>query len=232
MLASGRVISVIVPIRDEPAERVDAFARVAQEAELIVADRGSGSALGEALRRCGARILEAPGESRGARLARAARGARGDILLFLHADSRPPREATRLVEAAVADGAGAGCFLLGYDRPGAAYRWIAAWANLRTRILRLPYGDQGLFCTRAAYERAGGFRDLPICDDLDFVRRLRREPGFRVIPERCVTSARRYEGRAFRQVMTNWRVLAGYFLGVPGETLERWYRGARTVRPS
>jgi hypothetical protein len=103
-------------------------------------------------------------------------------------------------------------------------RWIAWWGNLRSRLLRLPFGDQGIFCRRDAYEKAGGFRDWPVCDDVDLVRRLRRTGRFEVRREKTETSPRRYRSRgALRQVLTNWKVLAGYYLGVPPETLARWY---------
>ena len=72
----------------------------------------------------------------------------------------------------------------------------------------------------------GGFRDLPVCDDVDLVRRLRKSGAFVVRPEKTVTSPRRYrEVGTLRQVLRTWRVLAGYYAGVPPETLSRWYEG-------
>jgi uncharacterized protein len=101
---------------------------------------------------------------------------------------------------------------------------VAWWANRRSRWLRLPFGDQGIFCRRDAYERAGGIRDLPVCDDLDLVRRLRRVGPFVIRPEAMVTSARGYRRHGtVRQVLRVWRVAAGYFLGVSPARLQRWY---------
>lgn len=106
-------------------------------------------------------------------------------------------------------------------------RRVAWWANRRSRLFRLPFGDQGIFCRREAYERAGGFRDLAICDDVDFVRRLRRVAKFVVRPEETVTSSRRYLARgATRQVLRNWIVLAAYFAGVSPARLARFYERA------
>ncbi|MGH9443908.1 MAG: TIGR04283 family arsenosugar biosynthesis glycosyltransferase, partial [Thermoanaerobaculia bacterium] len=130
-----------------------------------------------------------------------------------------------LVEGAVREGAAWGSFRLAYDDPRRSFRWIAWWANLRTRLFRLPFGDQGIFCTREAYESAGAYPGIPICDDLAFARRLGKVRGFRLLPAACVTSARAYRGRTLRQMLTNWRVMAGYFLGVEPERLEKWYRG-------
>ena len=200
------MISVIVPVKDEPPEALEALAELAEkpEAELIVADGAQGP--------------------RGACLARAAARARGNILFFVHADSRPPEGALEIIQSAISGGAAAGVFSLGYDWPDRRMRWIAWWANARTRLLGLPFGDQGIFCRREAYERAGGFRDLPVCDDLDLVRRLRRAGGFVVRPERMTTSAQRYRQRgALRQVLRVWMVGAGYFLGVPPDRLARFY---------
>jgi hypothetical protein len=202
------MISVIVPFQDEPPEPsafLDGTAFPA-EAELVLEDCSSGT--------------------RGAGLARAAGRARGDILLFLHADSRLPEGALDIVRREIEHGAAAGAFSLAYAEADFRMRWIAWWANRRSRILRLPFGDQGIFCRRDAYESAGGFRDLPVCDDLDLVLRLRRAGRFVVRPETTTTSARRYRQRgALRQVFRVWRVVAGYFAGVDPARLRRWYEG-------
>ena len=210
------MISVIVPVQTEPRETAASVcASVAEWAPPEDAE-----------------ILIAPDETgcRGAALARAAARSRGEILFFVHADSRPPAGALGLILRTVAAGAAAGAFSLGYASGDAAgedarMRWIAWWANLRSRLLRLPYGDQGIFCRRDAYERSGGFRDLPVCDDLDLVRRLRRTGRFVILPEVMRTSPRKYRAGALRQVLRVWRVAAGYFLGVSPERLSRWYSG-------
>lgn len=225
LLASDAVISVIVPVRDESPAVASRFARFAADSdtEVVVADGGSDPATIEAFRRIGARVLTGPGR-RGARLHEAAGAARGNFLFFVHADSKPPAGALESVRQALSNGAAGGAFSLAYEDAGPAMRWIAAWANLRSRLLRLPFGDQGIFCRRDAYERSGGFRDLAVCDDLDFVLRLRRAGRFRVLREKTETSPRRYRSRgALAQVLVNWRVLAGFFAGVAPEKLERWY---------
>lgn len=217
---------MIVPLRNESADaagRFAAFARI-EDCELLITDGGGGDpAVAKAFRALGARLLRDSG-SRGARLARAAAQARGDVLFFLHADSRPPESALSIIRETIQAGADAGAFSLAYEESGPGMRWIAWWANVRSRLGRLPLGDQGIFCRRDAYERAGGFRDLPVCDDLDLVRRLRAAGRFVVRPEKTVTSARRYRdvGRA-RQVFRVWTVMLGYFAGVPAEKLARWY---------
>jgi rSAM/selenodomain-associated transferase 2 len=222
------VISVIVPLKGEAPACAERFRSLAgdPDAELLVADGGSSAETREAFRRTGARVLSSFG-SRGARLHAAAAEARGEIFLFVHSDSSVPEHALELVREAVEGGATAGAFSLGYEDGTRGLRWIAAWANLRSRWLKMPFGDQGIFCRREVYRRSGGFRDLPICDDVDFVRRLKRVGAFAILPEKTVTSPRRYrEHGNLRQVLRNWCVLAGYFAGVPPETLHRWYNGS------
>jgi len=221
------MISIIIPIKDESPEIAERFRpfSIAGETEILLADRGDCPETTRAFERLGARIVSGPG-SRGLRLDRAAREARGDVLFFVHADSRPPENALSAIAETLATGAVGGAFSLAYENQTAAMAWIAWWANLRSRRLGLPFGDQGLFFRREAYAVSGGFRDLPVCDDVDIVRRLKRVGRLSVRPEKTVTSPRRYrETGAVRQVLRNWRVLAGYFAGVSPEKLERWYRG-------
>jgi rSAM/selenodomain-associated transferase 2 len=221
------MISVIIPVKGEGPEVAAAFSRFCRspEVELVVADGGVDEAVRERLRAAGVRLLCGDG-TRGSRLARAAEEARGDILFFLHADSRPPEDALTIIQRAIDEGAEGGAFSLAYDASGPALRWIAWWANRRSRLARLPFGDQGIFCRRAAYEKSGGFRDLPVCDDLDLVLRLRKSGRFVIRPEKTITSPRRYrESGALRQMLRNWRVMAGYFVGVRPEILSRWYEG-------
>jgi GT2 family glycosyltransferase len=199
------MISVVVPLKDEPPAALEALQRLAASsgAELLVAS-GAGT--------------------RGARLAEAAGRARGDSLLFVHADSRPPERALALIHDCLSRGAAAGAFSLRYEPEDARMRWIAWWANRRARLFGVVFGDQGIFCRRDAYLAAGGFRDLPVCEDIDLVRRLRRVGPFVILPEATATSPRRYRERgALRQVLRVWKVLAGYYLGVRPATLADWY---------
>lgn len=204
------------------AERFRPFL-IPGQTEILVAGGGDCPETFLAFEAVGAEIVRGAG-SRGLRLHRAAQQARGEILFFVHADSRPPDNALAAIRNCLEAGAPAGAFSLAYEDATPALRWIAWWANLRSRLLGLPFGDQGLFCRRDVYERAGGYRDLVICDDVDIVRRLKRAGPFSVLPEKTVTSPRRYRERgALRQVLRNWRVLLGYFLGVSSDRLERWY---------
>ncbi|HEY6930349.1 MAG TPA: TIGR04283 family arsenosugar biosynthesis glycosyltransferase [Thermoanaerobaculia bacterium] len=219
------MISVIVPIKNERPQAAERFRALAAspDVELLVADAGDDAETTRAFEAIGARTVAGP-RCRGARLAAAAAAARGDMLLFVHADSELPSNAAAAVAETLSNGTAAGAFRLGYRDAGLSMRWIAWWANQRSRLLGLPFGDQGIFCRREVYERTGGFRSLPVCDDLDLVRRLRRGGRMVIRRETTFTSPRRYRARGtLRQVLRNWRVLAGYFLGVYPDKLERWY---------
>jgi rSAM/selenodomain-associated transferase 2 len=232
-LAFGLSVSILIPVHREPPSAADKLRNVSLEGgEILVADAGESPETAAAYAAAGARVLSSPG-TRGARLHRAAAGASGRILFFLHADSTPPENALALIRRAVAGGAAAGAFSLAYEGGGPAMAAVAAWANARSRLLRLPFGDQGIFCRREAYERAGGYPDLSLCDDLDFVRRLRRAGSFRVLPERTVTSPRRYlENGVLRQAWRSLAVQLGYLAGVSPPILERWYGNERRSNPS
>jgi glycosyltransferase involved in cell wall biosynthesis len=226
-------VSLIVPLRNEAPEVAAALVEIALGGfdELIVVDSSAFPVVAGEDVPLPIRWIAGSG-TRGACLAKAVSQARGDVFFFLHADSRPPGNAVEIVREALARGASSGAFSLAYAGGGWRMRWVAAWANLRSRFLRLPFGDQGLFCLREAYQSAGGFRDMAVCEDVDLVRRLRRTGHFVVRPEVVTTSARRYQDRGvFRQVLRVWVVLGGYLLGVSPERLGRLYYGG-AVRPS
>ena len=227
-------VSMIVPVRNETPDVLAALTDLALGGfcELIIVDSGRAPVVASATAPLRIRRIASAG-SRGACLARAVSEARGDVFFFLHADSRPPGNAVEIIREALAQGAFSGSFSLAYAEAGLRMRWVAAWANLRSRFLRLPFGDQGIFCRREAYQSAGGFRDMAVCEDVDLVRRLRRAGRFVVRPEVTTTSASRYQDRGvFRQVLRVWIVLGGYFLGVSPERLGRLYYGdpARAMR--
>lgn len=152
---------------------------------------------------------------RGAQLRAGAELATTSTLLFLHADTALPEPGIAYVTTALATGAHWGAFSLGIDAPGLGYRLLERLVDLRCRLFRLPYGDQALFITRAAYDACGGFSNLPLMEDVDLVRRLNRA-GFHfcLIPHRVRTSARRWQRdgivpRSFRNLVLLFRFLRG-----------------------
>lgn len=221
--------SVIVPVLDEE-ECIAGALRSAREAfgpgvELLVVDGGSRDRTREIARRL-ARVIEAnPG--RGRQLATGARAAGGEILVFLHADTRLPSDAAApLRRLLAAPGVAGGCFRFALQPAPGSSRWrgLEAGIRLRTRLFRTATGDQVLFATREAYRESGGYPPWPLFEDVEFVRRLKRVGSFRVLPLEARTSRRRWERAGFwRTVGTHWLLRAAYAAGVAPHRLARWY---------
>jgi rSAM/selenodomain-associated transferase 2 len=191
--------------------------------EVVLADGGSADAISEIADATGARLVRAP-RGRGAQLAAGARAARGEWLLFLHADTVLAPGWADAVRRHIAAGPDrAGYFRLAFDSQAAMARVTAGWANLRARAFRLPYGDQGLLIARALYDRVGGYPEIPLMEDVAIARRL----GRRLVPlgAVAVTSADRYVGEGWaRRGARNLATLALWSAGVPPDRLAERYR--------
>ncbi len=222
-------ISVILPALNEAGGIARVVARAAEGAhEVIVADGGSDDATVEVARGAGARVLRsAPG--RALQMNAGARAASGDILLFLHADTLLPPGYDRVVRRTLRlPSAAAGAFSLGMDVDTPGLRWVAAWANWRSRILGWPYGDQGLFLRREVFFRVGPYPETPILEDVGLVRRLRRKGRVVTAAPAVATSARRWlRLGVLRTTATNQLILVAGLLGASPDTLSRWYRKVR-----
>jgi rSAM/selenodomain-associated transferase 2 len=215
-------VSVVIPALNEEELVAAAVRSVRDHAEVLVVDGGSADGTRAAAVAAGAEVvLTAPG--RGAQMAAGARAARGEWLVFLHADTRLEPGWADALQALPAPVVG-GAFRFALDPPRRSYRWLEAGVALRCRLFRLPYGDQGLFARRAAYEAIGGFRPLPLMEDVDFVRRLRRAGPLAFPGVRAFTSARRFERRgAAATSLGNLGLLALYAAGCDPGRLARLY---------
>jgi len=193
--------------------------------EIVVVDAESGDGTATLAARRGARVLAAP-RGRGTQLAAGAAAATGDWMLFLHADTRPAPGWRAAIEKFAGDAGNmsrAGYLRLVLDDPSNAARRIEWWATWRARSLGLPYGDQGLLLSRSFYNALGGYRALPLMEDVDLVRRIGRQ-RLAALPVAAVTSADRYRrdgwwARPFRNLLC----LLLYFLGAPLRWIERFY---------
>lgn len=193
--------------------------------ELVISDGGSKDRTREIARELGARFVSGPA-GRGGQIARGVEAAKAPWVLILHADTHLApdwTEAVRLHMASHPDKAG--WFRLAFRSPGVAPRLVAAGANLRSRFLSLPYGDQGLFCTKALLAEIGGVPEIPLMEDVALARRLKRR--LRRLPATAMTSADRYQRDGWvRRTLRNLTTLSRYFLGASPEALAKSY--ART----
>lgn len=191
--------------------------------ELIVTDGGSDDNTLAVAREAGARIVTGPA-SRGGQLRRGAAAAAGRWLLVLHADTvLEPGWSSVAADHIEKGGLAPAAFRLSFRARGLRPAWVAGWANLRSRAFGLPYGDQGLLVPRAAYERAGGFPDIPLMEDVALVRALPRRPV--LLPAVAATGAERYiAGGWFRRGGRNLWTLTRYLTGADPERLARGYQ--------
>ena len=222
-------MSAVIPTWCERGAIAGAVATAARVAdEVIVADAGSPDDTAAIARAAGARVVDAP-RGRGRQLATGAAAARGDVLLFVHADARLPPAARAAIERALADPeVGGGNFRLRFEPATAWARLFSRADDLRRRWLRIYYGDSGLFVRRAVYDALGGYRPLPILEDHDLARRLERATRTVYLREvAIVASARRFEGAPVR-TLAIWAAIQGLAsAGVAPERLARLYADLR-----
>lgn len=221
-------ISVIIPALNERPNIARTVERVlsAGVLEVIVVDGGSLDGTAEAAEAAGARVLRsAPG--RGVQQNLGARAARGNVLVFLHADTRLPDDFPEKVVATLArPGISGGAFRFRLDEPGWTMRWVEWMVQQRCRWRQTPYGDQGLFTTAETFWAIGGFPETPLLEDYELVRRLRRVGRITEADGDAVTSARRWRRLGLvRATWSNNLCLIAYWLNVSPDRIARW-RGA------
>lgn len=220
------MLSVVIPaLNAAPVLAATLRAVDGVDTEIVVADGGSDDPTIDVARASGARVVAAP-RGRGRQLAAGAAAATGDWLLFLHADTRLSdgwRPAATEFMAAGGSTAAAAYFLLAFDETSRPARRTARLANWRARVLGLPYGDQGLLIARSLYDGLGGYRALPLMEDVDLVRRIGRR-RLTALGATATTSAARYRRDGWsRRSARNLFCLGLYFLGVPTERIARIY---------
>jgi rSAM/selenodomain-associated transferase 2 len=219
-------LTVVIPALDEADQITGAVASAgAAGCEIIVVDGGSRDGTPGRAAAAGARVVaSAPGRAR--QLAAGARLAKGDTILFLHADTRLPAGWENGVRSALADpGIVGGAFRLRFEPRSPALRLIEWGTRLRVALLRMPYGDQALFVRRAVLESLGGIPQVAILEDLDLVRALKRRGRIACLAFPVTTSARRYRSTGvLRTMLRNWAAVVGWRLGLPRERIAAWVR--------
>lgn len=225
--ADARQISIIIPALNEAKTIAKTLSplKSGTRLEVIVADGGSRDDTVRLAREQGAKVIRSrPGKA--AQMNAGAAAAGGDILLFLHADTLLPGEySDHIFTALNRSGVAAGAFRLKINSSAAVIRIIEYAANLRSRLLGLPYGDQALFMKKALFEDIGGFADMPIMEDFILVRRLKRKGKIVIVPAAVVTSPRRWLHLGIIKTwLINQLIIIAYYMGTSPESLTRLYR--------
>ncbi len=210
-------ISIIIPTLNEE-ENIEACLASTEGPSLverIVVDGGSRDRTVEIARSCGARVISSP-RGRGRQMNAGARIASGNLLLFLHADTRLPASYAETVRAALSlPGIAAGAFEFRLDATSPSLRFIERVANWRSRRLQLPYGDQVIFLRSSQFHAVGGFPETTIMEDYEFIMGLKKFGRIYTAPYPATTSARRWKKLGvWRATLLNEAVVIAYYLGV------------------
>lgn len=222
-------LSIVVPALNEAGvigDTLQALAPLrAQGCEVIVVDGGSRDATVALAQAWADRVLAAP-RGRASQMNAGAAAARGDVLLFLHADTRLPADAHRQIETGMArTGRRWGRFDVRLSGVHPLLRVVERLMNLRSRLSGIATGDQAMFVERRLFLEVGAFPDQPLMEDVELSKRLKRHGRPLCLRVPVVTSSRRWEeGGIVRTILLMWALRAAYALGVPAERLARRYR--------
>ena len=216
------MLSVVIPTLNAAAHLPACLERMKAADEIVVVDGGSADTTAAIASEAGARLLVAP-KGRGSQLRAGGQAARGDWLLFLHADTLPGRRWREAVAAHVAGSGKAACFRFRLADRAWQARAVERAVAARVAWLGLPYGDQGLLIPRRLYDEVGGYRPLPLMEDVDLVRRIGRR-RLAVLDEAAWTSAERWRRDGWlRRPARNLFCLGLYAFGLPPERIARFH---------
>lgn len=220
-------ISIIIPVLNEASNIFSAIActQPSTNIEVIVVDGGSQDDTNKIAESLNVTIISSP-PGRAVQMNKGAMLANGDILLFVHADTRLPPGYDVMIRTNIQKtGTVAGAFALRIDAEVASLRLVEWSVNMRSRFWQMPYGDQAIFLTKDTFNKIGNFPELPFMEDFEIMRRLKRIGRITIIPVPVVTSARRWLQKGiWKTTLINQIVIIAYLLGVPPQQLVRWYR--------
>jgi rSAM/selenodomain-associated transferase 2 len=226
--------SIVIPVYREAGRINDSLDRLmrisgAADTEIIVVDGEPGKSTLAAIKTPAVRKIASP-KGRGIQLNTGAREAAGAILIFLHADARLPPNALEIIDRTMISGDPvAGAFDLGIDSDRFTFRVIEKIASLRSRLTRIPYGDQAVFIRRDYFRSLGGFKEIPIMEDVELMQRIKKRGGeIHILKDKVQTSARRWEKEGILYgTLRNWLLVCLYYAGVRPERLARFYASHR-----
>lgn len=235
------LISVVIPTLNEASNLATTLENVVdrcsapQRCEIILVDGGStdttisvAQKCTPALEECGLNLhIFCSTRGRARQMNYGAEHARGDILVFLHADTLLPHHFDKRIRTTLkSEHLTLGAFSLMTDRDTPGMKWICWWANMRSRLFTLPYGDQAMFIRGHDFVRVQKFPPLEIMEDFALVRQVKRHKGeIHILPDAVFTSARRWRKRGYLfTTLCNQIMILGYYLRIPTRILARWYR--------
>ena len=222
------MISIIIPVLNEEAHLGSCIEAVRQNdasCEIIIVDGGSFDRtieIAESFQ--GVKVMKTP-KGRGLQMNAGAFSAAGDILLFLHADTTLEDGWGRAIASAVKDSSLAGgAFTFAIKNPAKKYRAVEQWVKFRCLLFRLPYGDQAIFVKREVFQKLGGYKNIPLMEDVDLVERMKRLGRIVILETRALTSERRWgrKGLIYTAVLNQW-IMFLYKIGVSPQKLARLY---------
>ncbi len=224
------ILSIIIPVFREAAIINTALCNLKSvksevPVEIIVVDGDPGKSTINAIQCDGIQKIVGP-KGRGPQMNTGAREAKSNILLFLHVDTILPANAVKIIISACSNETiMGGAFSLGIASAKPIYRWIEKLVSIRSRITRIPYGDQAIFIKNEFFQAMGGFKNIPTMEDVELMRRIRRKgKKIMLIPEPVKTSARRWEEEGVLYCTArNFVLTCLFYLGVNPETLKKYY---------
>jgi len=223
-------ISVVIPTLNETLILEDNLCAISSlnPHEIIVVDGGSTDSTASVARRMATLVITSK-SGRARQMNAGAKKATGDLLLFMHADNKLTLESfERMKKIITTDGSAGGAFSLQIESEKTSLKVISLLATWRSKYLNLVYGDQAIFVRADIFQKMGGFSPLPICEDLDFFRRLGRQGKVVLLEEKTHTSARRWNAEGiFYTTLRNITIGSLFLLGFSPQTLSKWYSAIR-----
>ncbi|WP_353930052.1 TIGR04283 family arsenosugar biosynthesis glycosyltransferase [Okeanomitos corallinicola TIOX110] len=226
-------ISIIIPTLNE-ANNITATinsTELSTNVEVIVVDGGSDDDTAAIAQSLGITVISSP-PGRAIQMNKGAAIASGEILLFLHADTRLPPGFDQMIRTALQQPQTiAGAFALKIDAPDWGLRWVEWGVKLRSHLWQMPYGDQAIFVTKQAFYEIGNFTQIPIMEDFHLISQLKRISKITLIEVPVITSPRRWLKKGiFKTTLLNQIIIIAYLCGISPERIRKWYRQEKFSR--
>lgn len=231
MTVNNQLTSIIMPVYNEEAviaKSLEALFALRGQKEILVVDGGSGDRTLEIAKTYGVTTIKS-GRGRARQMNAGAYAAKGDILLFMHGDSRLSPEALETLQTTVAlTGAIGGCFKLAMDDASLTLKVVCFMSHLRARFAKIYFGDQGIFVLRDSFIAMGGFPEIELMEDWELSRKMRGRGKLVELQSEITTSARRFHAKGiWKTIWLMQKLKLMYLFGVPAETLRRYYDDVR-----